>query len=207
MKDVGEFVKKWAPLLGTVLGGPACRAIGTLVSSVFGSDDDPGKLLPILQSDPDAITKLKELEFKHYERLEEFRAYGDEAAYQIGRLIDPDAVEVRFVKLQVPGEARPRAGSIQKFRTDLKADFDFRIIPVEKLTAAEIEQLQREHIIDWLISNHDGHMKQFLRTQDNRLVGIDKGQLFKFLGDDELSIMYHPNKTFGESEPFYNALC
>ena len=136
----------------------------------------------------------------------EFRAYGDEAAYRIGRLIDPDAVEVRFVKLEIPGGARPRAGSIQKWRTDLKSDFDFRNIPVEKLTASEIEQLQREHVIDWLISNHDGHMKQFLRTADNRVLGIDKGQLYKFLGDDELSIWYHPNSGFGESEPFYNTM-
>ncbi len=141
-----------------------------------------------------------------FKPAEEFRAYGDEVAYRIGRLIDPEAVEVRFVKLKIPGNARPRAGSIQKWRTDLKADFDFRNIPAEKLTATEIEQLQREHVIDWLISNHDGHMKQFLRTQDNRVLGIDKSQLFKFLGDDELSITYHPNGAFGESEPFYNTL-
>ena len=141
-----------------------------------------------------------------FKPAEEFRAYGDEVAYRVGRLIDPDAVEVRFVKLKVPGETRLRTGSIQKWRTDLKSDFDFRNIPVNKLTASEMEQLQREHVVDWLISNHDGHMKQFLRTQDNRVIGIDKGQLFKFLGDDELALAYHPNKPFGESEPFYNTL-
>ena len=70
-KDVGDFVKKGAPLLGSVLGGPAGGAIGTLVSAAFGSDDDPEKLLPILKSDSEAVRKLKELEFKHYERLEE----------------------------------------------------------------------------------------------------------------------------------------
>ena len=70
-KDIGDFVKKGAPLLGSVLGGPAGGAIGSLVSSAFGSDDDPGKLLPILESDPEALSKLKDLEFKHYERLEE----------------------------------------------------------------------------------------------------------------------------------------
>ena len=70
-KDVGDFVKKGAPLLGSVLGGPAGGVIGTLVSAAFGSDDDPEKLLPILESDPEAINKLKELEFKHRERLEE----------------------------------------------------------------------------------------------------------------------------------------
>ena len=141
-----------------------------------------------------------------FKPAEEFRAYGDEVAYKIGRLIDPDAVEVRYAKLQVPGSTKPKAGSIQKWRPDLKADFDFRNVPIEKMTASEIEQLQREHVIDWLISNHDGHAKQFLRTQDGKVLGIDKGQLLKYLGDDKLSLAYHPNKIYGESEPIYNTL-
>jgi len=141
-----------------------------------------------------------------FKPAEEFRALGDEVAYKIGRLIDPEAVEVRFIRLQVPGATSPKTGSIQKWRTDLKADFDFRNIPVEKMTASEIEQLQREHVVDWLISNHDAHMKQFLRTVDDKILAVDKSQLYKFLGDDKLSIDYHPNGAFGESEPFYNTL-
>jgi len=70
-KDIGDFVKKGAPLLGSVLGGPAGGAIGSLVSSAFGSDEDPAKLLSIMESDPEALSKLKDLEFKHHERLEE----------------------------------------------------------------------------------------------------------------------------------------
>ena len=71
-KDVGNFVKKGAPLLGSVLGGPAGGAVGGLVSSLFGGEtDDPERLLSLMQSDPEALTKLKELEFKHRERLEE----------------------------------------------------------------------------------------------------------------------------------------
>lgn len=136
---------------------------------------------------------------------EEFRAHGDEAAYHIGRLIDPDVIEVRYIELDVPGQGRLK-GSIQKWRTDLKKEFDFRDAVVEKLSATELEQLQREHVIDWLISNHDAHGKQFLRLKDGRVVGIDKGQLFKYLGDDKLSITYHPNHGFGEKEPFYNTV-
>lgn len=136
---------------------------------------------------------------------EEFRGYGDEVAYKIGRLIDPDAVEVRFIELDVPGRGRLK-GSIQKWRTDLMKEFDFRDIPVEQLTASELEQLQREHVIDWLISNHDAHGKQFLRLKNGRVLGIDKGQLFKYLGDDRLALDYHPNQGFGEKEPFYNTV-
>ena len=71
-KDIGDFVKKGAPLLGTALAGPAGGAVGGLVASLFGGEaDDPDKVMSLIQSDPDALTKLKELEMKHRERLEE----------------------------------------------------------------------------------------------------------------------------------------
>ena len=97
-----------------------------------------------------------------------------------------------------------RTGSIQKWRTDLRDDFDFRNILPQDLTTIELEQIQREHVVDWLIANHDGHSKQFIRSRDGRVHGIDKGQAFKFLGQDKLSLDYHPNGVCGEEEPFYN---
>ena len=131
---------------------------------------------------------------------DEFIAHGEEAAYRIGRLIDPHAVEVRTIPLN------GRLGSIQKWRTDLKEKFDFSGMDPADLTTLEIEQIQREHVIDWLISNHDGHAKQFLRGRDGKVYGIDKGQLFKYLGEDRLAVDYHPNAKHGEQEPFYNTL-
>ena len=70
--DVGNFIKKGAPLLGSAIAGPAGGAIGGLIASLFGGEaDDPERLLSMMQSDPEAMTKLKELELKHRERLEE----------------------------------------------------------------------------------------------------------------------------------------
>jgi len=131
---------------------------------------------------------------------EDFRAHGDEVAYRIGRLIDPDAVEVRLIELD--GET----GSIQRMVPKLKAQKDFKGIDPKDLLPAELEQVQREHVIDWLISNHDGHWENFLRGTDGHLYGIDKGQLYKFLGDDALDIAYHPNAVHGASEPYYNSV-
>ncbi len=139
--------------------------------------------------------------FKPAERAaDDFVARGEEAAYKIARLVDPDAIEVRTVRLN------GRTGSIQKWRTDLKREIDFDGVNPVELTTLDIEQVQREHVIDWLIANHDGHPKQFLRARDGRVYGIDKGQAFKHLGEDRLSIDYHPNGRFGEQEPFYNTL-
>ena len=139
--------------------------------------------------------------FKPAERAaDDFVPHGEEAAYKIARLIDPDAIEVRTVRLN------GKTGSIQKWRTDLKREIDFDGVNPVELTTLDIEQIQREHVIDWLIANHDGHAKQFLRARNGRVYGIDKGQAFKHLGEDRLSIDYHPNGQFGEQEPFYNTL-
>ena len=139
--------------------------------------------------------------FKPQERAADaFIPHGEEAAYKIARLIDSDAIEVRTIRLN------DRVGSIQKWRTDLKRKIDFDGVNPVELTTLEVEQVQREHVIDWLIANHDGHAKQFLRGRDGRVYGIDKGQAFKHLGEDRLSIDYHPNGGFGEKEPFYNTL-
>ncbi|HPI77006.1 MAG TPA: phage head morphogenesis protein, partial [bacterium] len=127
-----------------------------------------------------------------------FVARGEEMAYRVGRLIDPDAVEVRYVELG------GRQGSIQRLVKYVKHEGTFRDIPIHKMTSVEIEAVQREHIIDWLISNHDGHAKQFVRAADGKIYGIDKGQAFKFLGKDKLNIAYHPNSM--EAEPLYNTL-
>jgi SPP1 gp7 family putative phage head morphogenesis protein len=131
---------------------------------------------------------------------DDFLAAGDEAAYRIGRLIDPDAIEVRTIRLN------GRIGSIQKWRTDLAKKYDFEGVDPSQLTPAEVAAIQREHVIDWLIANHDGHAKQFLRAKDGRVFGIDKGQLFKYIGSDRLATDYHPNEVHGEKEPYYNAL-
>lgn len=131
---------------------------------------------------------------------EAFRGHADEVAYKVGRLIDPDAIEVRTIRLD--GEL----GSIQRLRTDLAAKKDFSGMSPVELTAAELEQVEREHVIDWLLGNHDAHSENFLRGKNGHVFGIDKGQMFKHLGEDELAVDYHPNRKYGAGEPFYNTI-
>jgi len=133
-----------------------------------------------------------------FKPTDKFIAHGEEMGYRIARLIDPDAVEVRFIEID------GRSGSIQRLVKNVKSEASFRDIPIGKLSPSEIEAVQREHILDWLISNHDAHAKQFVRAADDKVYGIDKGQTFKFLGKDKLGISYHPNSM--EAEPIYNTL-
>jgi hypothetical protein len=138
--------------------------------------------------------------FKPVKPGDEFIAHGERAAYELQARLDPRAIEVRTVTLG------GRFGSIQRWRGELADDADFGAIPVNKLSPGEIKALQREHVLDWLISNHDAHPKQFLRGKDGHVWGIDKGQAWKYFGQDRLSVDYHPNAVYGEREPIYNTL-
>jgi len=70
-KDVGKAVGKFAPLLGGALGGPGGAAIGSLVASSFGVENDPDKIAAAIGGDPDAAVKLLAIQNGHEERLQE----------------------------------------------------------------------------------------------------------------------------------------
>lgn len=80
-----------------------------------------------------------------------------------------------------------------KFGSDLK-----------KLSPAEINNLVAAQAFDWLVSNHDSHADNFLKSEDGQLIAIDKTQAFKFFPYDKLNSTYHPNTV--ESPPIYNQL-
>ena len=136
---------------------------------------------------------------------EDFRAWGDEVAYLIQREIDTDAIEVRVIELK-DLHGKRRQGSIQKMKKGLKDPANFEKVDIASIDPAELIQIQREQVVDWLISNHDGHAGQFLRAQDGRVYGIDKGQLYKYFGRDKLAIDYAPNAGGRFDEPLYNKL-
>lgn len=64
LKDLGKTVAKYgAPLLGTVIGGPAGAAIGQIIASEFGGNvDDPNDLMQKIIADPNAAVKLAEIQ-------------------------------------------------------------------------------------------------------------------------------------------------
>jgi hypothetical protein len=69
-KSVAKSVGQVAPLLGTVLGGPAGGAVGALVSSALGVDNDPSSVANAMAS-PETLVKLKQIEADHRAELEQ----------------------------------------------------------------------------------------------------------------------------------------
>lgn len=88
--------------------------------------------------------------------------------------------------------------------------------PPQKLSASEKQDVATEHVLDWLMSQHDTHGGNLVVLPDSgAVVGIDKEQGFKYLmpslkwtastpQGDKLSTDYHPNAQYGESQPYYN---
>lgn len=64
MTDLGKAISQYgAPLLGTVIGGPAGGMIGQLVAHAFNGDlNDTEKLIQSIASDPEADIKLAQIE-------------------------------------------------------------------------------------------------------------------------------------------------
>ena len=60
--NIKELLGTSAPVIGTLLGGPAGGAVGGLISKVLGVDNTPESIELALMNNPDALVKIKELE-------------------------------------------------------------------------------------------------------------------------------------------------
>jgi hypothetical protein len=69
-KDVSAAVGKAAPLLGTLLGGPAGAVVGGLVASALGTGSTPDEVSAAL-ANPDAAVKLRQVEADRQVKLQE----------------------------------------------------------------------------------------------------------------------------------------
>lgn len=130
---------------------------------------------------------------------EPFRALGEELAYRIGRLVNPTSIEVRAVTLD------GKRGTIQKLIPQAdKVVTGYKGKNLAALDPGEYRAIMAEHVVDWLIGNHDGHADQFFKTKDGTVYAVDKGQIYKFIGQDKLDGVYNPNAGF--ETPIYNQL-
>lgn len=69
-RDLKGLVGKAAPMLGTLLGGPAGAGIGSMVASVLGVENSPDEVHKALQADPSLLLKLREAELQQQTDLQ-----------------------------------------------------------------------------------------------------------------------------------------
>lgn len=69
-KDLAGTVGKFAPMLGTLIGGPAGTAIGAMVAAGLGVGNNPTEVAQALQINPDAAVKLRQIQSENQIELQ-----------------------------------------------------------------------------------------------------------------------------------------
>lgn len=80
--DVGSFIGKAAPVVGTLLGGPAGAAVGALVASALNVPNDPVSVNAALQANPDALVKVQELQMNARVQLQQLAVTAEQNRLQ-----------------------------------------------------------------------------------------------------------------------------
>ena len=139
-----------------------------------------------------------------------FRAYGDKMAADTARALGLPTAEVQVAQLPAGhpalrgmgiSDGRPVTGSVQRFARGVQGEMGSTSLTA--LDDVMLAQVQREHAFDFLISNYDSHGANLLRTQEG-LLGIDKGQVFRYFGRDSISAAYNPNMRSYGVQTYYN---
>lgn len=69
--DIGSLVGKAAPIVGTLLGGPAGAAVGAMVASALGTSNDADAVSAALTGNPEALVRIQELQANARVQLEQ----------------------------------------------------------------------------------------------------------------------------------------
>lgn len=64
-KDLASTVAHAAPVIASLLPGPAGPVAGSILASVFGSDNDPDAVAAAIKADPAAAQKMRAAELDH----------------------------------------------------------------------------------------------------------------------------------------------
>jgi tRNA-binding EMAP/Myf-like protein len=156
--------------------------------------------------------------FKPYNSQEVYRSWVDVIAHKVAKKVGVNTADFgsKPVEINVPSglggsySGKKAIGSVQKIVTNIKANSigDYSSNGFSTAPKNIIEQLQREHVVDWLLGNNDAHKDQFLIDSDGNIIGVDKGHAFKYYKDDVLSLTYDPanNNAIGNKSVYHTLL-
>jgi len=80
--DIGGIVGRAAPIVGTLLGGPAGAAVGALVASALNVPNDPDAVSVALAGNPDAMVRVQELQLTARVELEKLAVQAETVRLQ-----------------------------------------------------------------------------------------------------------------------------
>jgi hypothetical protein len=104
-KDIAGEVGKFAPLVGTLIGGPAGAAIGGLVSAALGTSNSPDAISAAIATDPNAALKLAQFQSDNAVKLQAMVfAHAD-------KQLDADTAQIAQVNATMQTEDKTRVFS------------------------------------------------------------------------------------------------
>jgi len=177
-----------APQAPPVLKKVAHKQVGGFHSKYFWEDEHGGEWMSKPHtSDPN-------------QRL---RAEIEDAANRAGRLYGLDNPTTYAMELE------GQWSFVQEFRPKgTQHGGEFVGVQPGDITDEQLIKAMQEHVLDWAISNHDTHEGNLLIDPEGQVYGIDKGQAFKFFGEDVLAVGYKPpgNGAYVWYDRFYKQI-
>ena len=120
------------------------------------------------------------------------RAYAQAAFSALARQVRPEHLVIEPVV-----KSDGTVGTLQPF-----LDGTSSVPDASDLSESDKIAVATDHMLDWVMSQHDSHKANFIRTKDGVILSLDKEQGFRFIDSDKLSVSYHPNSV--EAAPYYN---
>ena len=146
----------------------------------------------------------------------DYWAHAEHATNKLQHLVGLEAPEMHMVNLMPNSSYGGGVATAQKMYPDDTAVFadpnlrrgdpgfrEQKLPHLSTLDPGDVMTLQKHHVLDWLVGNHDSHVGQWIRNPQGHLVGIDKGNVFKYQDRDHLDPMFWPNRG---REPVYNKM-
>lgn len=135
---------------------------------------------------------------------EPFRALIQQAVSRIASKI----FHIReYVPLYIDVTTEGMTGSVQPLVSGVIGNL--KEINWRCLTQEQIRDIQREHVLDWVVCNFNSHPGNFILVERGQVLGVDKEQAFRFIDDPaslQISLDYHPNRQYGKQGPIYNEI-
>lgn len=114
------------------------------------------------------------------------RPYVEHYAGEIGKMFGFSSPGSAIVEVEVPkfkhGEFAVRTDMMEKQLGQVQHlvanNGEIRDVALSDLTATQLSDVLREHLLDWVTGNDDAHGENFLMGKDGHVFGIDRGRAF-----------------------------
>lgn len=135
-KDVAKVVGEAAPVLGTLIGGPAGTVIGGLVASALGVSNSPDAVSAAIAADPDAAVKLKQIEADQAVQLRQL------AMQDAANALTAETARIQSVNVTMQAEAKADHWPTYTWRPFIGFAFGFYVVSLFVLPLFQVKPVE-----------------------------------------------------------------